>query len=165
MQIEKYQNVINVDINIWDDFDDNENKIYQDKTYITYAYIESSSTTESGVAEKSLSNNESLSILQFLKDKLVSSKIITDEDLFIHYFIAGNNLKGIIPFSNFFKGLVNVNNKTKSFFHYQRYELCFKNLTHEKLDNKVLPFLQSSKLDFLNCKNGKNYQLNIYSES
>ena len=53
----------------------------------------------------------------------------------------------------------------KFYFHYQRYELCFKNLTHEKLDNKVLPFLQSSKLDFLNCKNGKNYQLNVYGES
>lgn len=132
MQIEKYQNVINVDINIWDDFDDNENKIYQDKTYITYAYIESSSTTESGVAEQLLSNDESLSILQFLKDKLVSSKIVTDEDLFIHYFIAGENLKSTTLLSKFFPCLTaTVHNKTKSPFHYVRYELCFKNLTHE----------------------------------
>ena len=55
MQIDECSsyNVIDVGINIWDDFDGNENKVYQDKTYTTYAYIESSSTTESGVAEKS----------------------------------------------------------------------------------------------------------------
>ena len=59
MQIDECSsyNVIDVEINIWDDFDGNENKVYQDQTYTTYAYIESSS--------ESLSNDEQLSILQF----------------------------------------------------------------------------------------------------
>lgn len=156
MQIDECSsyNVIDVEINIWDDFDGNENKVYQDKTYTTYAYIESSS--------ESLSNDEQLSILQFLKESLVNNQVFADDDLFIHYFIAGENLNFIISLSKF---IHTIRNKTKSPFHYERYELCFKNLTHEKLDNHVLPFLQSSELDLINCKSGNNYKLNIYSES
>ena len=97
---------------------------------------------------------------------MVNNKIVTDEDLFIHYFIACENIKSTTLLSKFFPCLTaTVHNKTKSPFHYERYELCFKNLTHEKLDNYVLPFLQSSELDLINCKNGNNYKLNIYSES
>lgn len=51
----------------------------------------------------------------------------------------------------------------QSAFHYKRYELCFKHLTHEQLDNQILPFLQSSNLDFI--EDDVHFHLNIYSES
>ena len=154
MSIEKCSHIIDVYINIWDDFDENINKVYRHKTYTTYAYIESSS--------QSLSNDEKLFILQFLKERLVNNQVFADKDLFVHYFIAGENLNFITLLSKF---IHTIRNKTKSPFHYERYELCFKNLTHENLDNHVLPFLQSSELDLINCKNGNHYKLNIYSES
>lgn len=166
------KDVINIDINIWDEFDEQIGKKYHNKTYTTYAYIESSShanvkdEADIGVAEHALSNDESLSILHFLKDKLVENKIVTDEDLFIHYFITGENLKSTTLLSKFFEFFTaTASNKVKLPFHYERYELCFKNLTHEQLDNEVLPFLQSSNLDFVNYNNGTIYQLNVYSES
>ena len=43
MPVEQNKKTVVLDINIWDDFDDSENKIYQNKLYKTYAYIELSS--------------------------------------------------------------------------------------------------------------------------
>ena len=43
MTVKQNKESVTLDINIWDNFDDSENKTYQDKLYKTYAYIESSS--------------------------------------------------------------------------------------------------------------------------
>lgn len=156
---------LDIDINIWDDFDDNENRIYQNKLYKTYAYIESSSIP--------LSKEIELFILQHLKEHLVSNQVLLDSDMFIHYFIAGSesnnqsNKSGLL--SKFLNLITNESvrmcnaKQEQSIFYYKRYELCFKHLTHEQLDNQILPFLQSSNLDFM--KDDVHFHLNIYSES
>lgn len=156
---------LDIDINIWDDFDDNENKIYQNKLYKTYAYIESSSIP--------LSKEIELFILQHLKEHLVSNQVLLDSDMFIHYFIAGGESKNQSGKSGLLSKFLNLitndsvrmcnAKQMQSIFHYKRYELCFKHLTHEQLDNQILPFLQSSNLDFM--KDDVHFHLNIYSES
>lgn len=156
---------LDIDINIWDDFDDNENRIYQNKLYKTYAYIESSSIP--------LSKEIELFILQHLKEHLVSNQVLLDSDMFIHYFIAGSESNNQSNKSELLSKFLNlITNESvrmcnakqeQSIFYYKRYELCFKHLTHEQLDNQILPFLQSSNLDFM--KDDVHFHLNIYSES
>lgn len=162
MTVEQNKEIVTLDINIWDDFDDNENRIYQDKLYKTYAYIESSSIP--------LSKELELFILQHLKEHLVSNQVLLDSDMFIHYFIAGsesNNQSGLLSkllnlITNESVRMCNVKQE-QSIFHYKRYELCFKHLTHNQLDDQILPFLQSSNLDFIN--DDGHFHLNVYSES
>ena len=162
MTVEQNKETVTLDINIWDDFDDNENKTYQDKLYKTYAYIESSSIP--------LSKELELFVLQQLKEHLVKNQVLLDSDMFIHYFVAGsesNNKSGLL--SKFLNLITNDSvrmqntKQEQSVFHYKRYELCFKHLTHEQLDNQILPFLQSSNLDFI--KDDTCFHFNIYSES
>lgn len=165
MTVELNKETVVLDINIWDDFEDNENKIYQNKLYKTYAYIESSSIP--------LSKEIELFILQQLKEHLVKNQVLLDSDMFIHYFIAGsesNNQSGKSGLlSKFFNLIINdqlvmrSEKREQSVFHYKRYELCFKHLTHNQLDEQILPFLQSSNLDFI--KDDVHFHLNIYSES
>jgi hypothetical protein len=165
MTVELNKETVVLDINIWDDFEDNENKIYQNKLYKTYAYIESSSIP--------LSKEIELFILQQLKEHLVKNQVLLDSDMFIHYFIAGsesNNQSGKSGLlSKFFNLIINdqlvmrSEKREQSIFHYKRYELCFKHLTHNQLDEQILPFLQSSNLDFI--KDDVHFHLNIYSES
>lgn len=165
MTVEQNKETVTLDINIWDDFDDSENKIYQNKLYKTYAYIESSSIP--------LSKELELFILQQLKERFVKNQVLLDSDMFIHYFVAGgesNNQSGKSGLLSKFLNLI-INDSVRmcnakqeqSIFHYKRYELCFKHLTHEQLDNQILPFLQSSNLDFI--KDDVHFHLNIYSES
>lgn len=161
MTVEQNQETVTLDINIWDDFDDNENKTYQDKLYKTYAYIESSSTP--------LSKELELFILQQLKEHLVKNQVLLDSDMFIHYFVAGsesNNQSGKSGLLNLITNdqlVMQGEKQEQSIFHYKRYELCFKHLTHKQLDNQILPFLQSSNLDFI--KDDVYFHLNVYSES
>lgn len=165
MTVKQNKESVTLDINIWDDFNDNENKIYQNKLYKTYAYIESSSIP--------LSKEIELFILQQLKEHLVKNQVLLDSDMFIHYFIAGsesNNQSGKSGLlSKFFNLIINdqlvmrSEKREQSVFHYKRYELCFKHLTHNQLDEQILPFLQSSNLDFI--KDDVHFHLNIYSES
>lgn len=165
MTVELNKETVVLDINIWDDFEDNENKIYQNKLYKTYAYIESSSIP--------LSKEIELFILQQLKEHLVKNQVLLYSDMFIHYFIAGsesNNQSGKSGLlSKFFNLIINdqlvmrSEKREQSVFHYKRYELCFKHLTHNQLDEQILPFLQSSNLDFI--KDDVHFHLNIYSES
>lgn len=165
MKVEQNKETVTLDINIGDDFDDSENKIYQDKLYKTYAYVESSSIP--------LSKEIELFILQHLKEHLVSNQVLLDSDMFIHYFVAGSesnnqsNKSGLL--SKFLNLITNDSvrmcnaKQEQSIFHYKRYELCFKHLTHKQLDNQILPFLQSSNLDFI--EDDVHFHLNIYSES
>lgn len=157
MTVEQNKETVVLDINIWDDFDDNENKIYQNKLYKTYAYVESPSIP--------LSKEIELFVLQQLKEHLVKNQVLLDSDMFIHYFIAGsesNHQSGKSGlFSQFFK--FTTSDKKQSPFHYKRYELCFKHLTHEQLNDQILPFLKSSDLDFI--KDDVHFHLTIYSES
>ena len=165
MTVEQNKETVTLDINIWDDFDDNENKIYQNKPYKTYAYIESSSIP--------LSKELELFILQQLKEHLVKNQVLLDSDMFIHYFVAGsesNNKYGKSGLLSKFLNLITNESvrmcnakQEQSIFYYKRYELCFKHLTHEQLDNQILLFLQSSNLDFI--KDNVHFYLNIYSES
>lgn len=163
--VEQNKEIVTLDINIWDDFDDSENKIYQDKLYKTYAYVESSSIP--------LSKELELFVLQQLKEHLVKNQVLLDSDMFIHYFVAGNksnNQSGKSGFLSKFLNLITNDSvrmqntkQEQSVFHYKRYELCFKHLTHEQLNNQILPFLQSSSLDFI--EDDVHFYLNIYSES
>lgn len=162
MTAKQNKEAVTLDINIWDDFDDNENKTYQDKLYKTYAYIESSSIP--------LSKEMELFILQQLKEHLVKNQVLLDLDMFIHYFIAGiesNNQSGLLSklLNLITNDSVRMQNakQEQSVFHYKRYELCFKHLTHNQLDEQILPFLQSSNLDFI--KDNIYFHLNFYSES
>lgn len=165
MTVELNKETVVLDINIWDDFEDNENKIYQNKLYKTYAYIESSSIP--------LSKEIELFILQQLKEHLVKNQVLLDSDMFIHYFVANsesNNQSGKSGLLSKFWNLITNDQlvmrsekQEQSVFHYKRYELCFKHLTHEQLDNQIVPFLQSSNLDFI--KDDVHFHLNIYSES
>ena len=162
MTVKQNKEAVTLDINIWDDFDDNENKTYQDKLYKTYAYIESSSIP--------LSKELELFVLQQLKEHLVKNQVLLDSDMFIHYFIAGiesNNQSGLLSklLNLITNDSVRMQNakQEQSVFHYKRYELCFKHLTHNQLDEQILPFLQSSNLDFI--KDDAHFNLNIYSES
>lgn len=162
MTVKQNKEAVTLDINIWDDFDDNENKTYQDKLYKTYAYIESSSIP--------LSKELELFVLQQLKEHLVKNQLLLDSDMFIHYFIAGiesNNQSGLLSklLNLITNDSVRMQNakQEQSVFHYKRYELCFKHLTHNQLDEQILPFLQSSNLDFI--KDDAHFNLNIYSES
>ena len=141
MTVEQNKETVVLDINIWDDFNDSENKIYQNKPYKTYAYIESSSIP--------LSKEIELVILQQLKEHFVKNQVLLDSDMLIHYF---ND-----------QSIMRIEKQEQSVFHYQRYELCFKHLTHNQLDDQILPFLQSSNLDFV--KDDTCFHLNIYSES
>lgn len=162
---EENDETVTLDINIGDDFDDNENKIYQNKLYKTYAYIESSSIP--------LSKELELFILQQLKERFVKNQVLLDSDMFIHYFVAGsesNNQSGKSGLLSKFLNLITNDSvrmqnakQEQSVFHYKRYELCFKHLTHEQLYNQILPFLQSSNLDFI--KDDTCFHFNIYSES
>lgn len=162
MTVKQNKEAVTLDINIWDDFDDNENKTYQDKLYKTYAYIESSSIP--------LSKELELFVLQQLKEHLVKNQVLLDSDMFIHYFIAGiesNNQSGLLSklLNLITNDSVRMQNakQEQSVFHYKRYELCFKHLTHNQLDEQILPFLQSSNLDFI--KDNIYFHLNFYSES
>lgn len=141
MTVEQNKETVVLDINIWDDFNDSENKIYKNKPYKTYAYIESSSIP--------LSKEIELVILQQLKEHFVKNQVLLDSDMLIHYF---ND-----------QSIMRIEKQEQSVFHYQRYELCFKHLTHNQLDDQILPFLQSSNLDFV--KDDTCFHLNIYSES
>lgn len=112
-------------------------------------------------------------VLQQLKEHLVKNQVLLDSDMFIHYFIAGsesNNQSGKSGLlSKFFNLIINdqlvmrSEKREQSVFHYKRYELCFKHLTHNQLDEQILPFLQSSNLDFI--KDNIYFHLNFYSES
>ena len=167
MKIEQNKETVtlDIDINIWDDFDDNENKIYQNKLYKTYAYIESSSIP--------LSKELELFILQQLKERFVKNQVLLNSDMFIHYFVAGSESNNQSSKSGLLSKILNLitndsvrmcnAKQEQSIFHYKRYELCFKHLTHEQLDNQILPFLQSSNLDFI--EDDVHFHLNIYSES
>lgn len=164
MTVKQNKEAVTLDINIGDDFDDNENKTYQDKLYKTYAYIESSSIP--------LSKEMELFILQQLKEHLVKNQVLLDSDMFIHYFVAGsesNNQSGKSGLLSKFLNLITNDSvrmqnakQEQSVFHYKRYELCFKHLRHEQLDDQILPFLQSSNLDFI--KDDVYFYLNLYSE-
>ena len=162
MTVEQNKETVVLDINIWDDFNDSENKIYQNKPYKTYAYIESSSIP--------LSKEIELVILQQLKEHFVKNQVLLDSDMFIHYFIAGsesNHQSGLLSkFLNLItndQSIMRSEKQEQSVFHYQRYELCFKHLTHNQLDDQILPFLQSSNLYFI--KDDVHFHLNIYSAS
>lgn len=109
-------------------------------------------------------------VLQQLKEHLVKNQVLLDSDMFIHYFIAGiesNNQSGLLSklLNLITNDSVRMQNakQEQSVFHYKRYELCFKHLTHNQLDEQILPFLQSSNLDFI--KDNIYFHLNFYSES
>lgn len=112
-------------------------------------------------------------ILQQLKERFVKNQVLLDSDMFIHYFVVGSESNNQSGKSGLLSKILNLitndsvrmcnAKQEQSIFHYKRYELCFKHLTHEQLDNQILPFLQSSNLDFI--EDDVHFHLNIYSES
>lgn len=112
-------------------------------------------------------------ILQQLKERFVKNQVLLNSDMFIHYFVAGSESNNQSSKSGLLSKILNLitndsvrmcnAKQEQSIFHYKRYELCFKHLTHEQLDNQILPFLQSSNLDFI--EDDVHFHLNIYSES
>lgn len=179
MQIEEQKSnlhMMNVGINIWDDYSEEKPKFYKNKLYHTYAYveylkermningeIEYISYDELDLTQDDVFNMQK-DILIFLQNTLIQEKLIKDNESFIEIFdpLIAYDYDFTLPFWKTREGVLHKRNLENS----KRYQLFFTNLPYEKLEMDIqcaLDKFNQQKLSFK--KDNYFFNLNIYSES
>ena len=179
MQIEEQKSnlhMMNVGINIWDDYSEEKPKFYKNKLYHTYAYveylkermningeIEYISYDELDLTQDDVFNMQK-DILIFLQNTLIKEKLIKDNESFIEIFdpLIAYDYDFTLPFWKTREGVLHKRNLENS----KRYQLFFTNLPYEKLEMDIqcaLDKFNQQKLSFK--KDNYFFNLNIYSES
>ena len=179
MQIEEQKSnlhMMNVGINIWDDYSEEKPKFYKNKLYHTYAYveylkermningeIEYISYDELYLTQDDVFNMQK-DILIFLQNTLIQEKLIKDNESFIEIFdpLIAYDYDFTLPFWKTREGVLHKRNLENS----KRYQLFFTNLPYEKLEMDIqcaLDKFNQQKLSFK--KENYFFNLNIYSES
>lgn len=179
MQIEEQKSnlhMMNVGINIWDDYSEEKPKFYKNKLYHTYAYveylkermningeIEYISYDELDLTQDDVFNMQK-DILIFLQNTLIQEKLIKDNESFIEIFdpLIAYDYDFTLPFWKTREGVLHKRNLENS----KRYQLFFINLPYEKLEMDIqcaLDKFNQQKLSFV--KDNYCYILDIYSES
>ena len=179
MQIEEQKSnlhMMNVGINIWDDYSEEKPKFYKNKLYHTYAYveylkermningeIEYISYDELYLTQDDVFNMQK-DILIFLQNTLIQEKLIKDNESFIEIFdpLIAYDYDFTLPFWKTREGVLHKRNLENS----KRYQLFFTNLPYEKLEMDIqcaLDKFNQQKLSFK--KDNYFFNLNIYSES
>lgn len=180
MQMEKQKSnlhMMNVSINIWDDYSENKPNIYKNKSYHTYAYVEN-------LEERMNINNDEIKlryipydeldltkdelmnmkkdILVFFQNTLIQENLIKENESFIEIFDPLIAYDFTLPFWKTLDGI----ERKKFFENKQSYQLFFTNLPYEKLRTDIqcaLDKFNQQKLSFK--KDNYFFNLNIYSES
>lgn len=134
-----YKKIKQIDINIWDDFYDDNKSIYNNETenniQTTFAYVETSN----------IPNIENQKILSKLINVILENSLLPkDVDMELSFYDASTKYPILV--------LENQN------FLYKRWQIEFKNITHEILD-KLIEDLKKIDIFFNEVK------FNIYSES
>ena len=176
MQIDEYSHIMNVGINIWDDYSEDKPNIYKNKSYHTYAYVEdleeriningeikysSASYFEFDLTKDELMNMQK-DILVFFQKTLIQENLIKKNESFIEIFDPLIAYDFTLPFWKTPDGL----ERKKFFENKQSYQLFFTNLPYEKLKTDIksaLDRFNKQKLSFV--KDNCCYILDIYSES
>lgn len=179
MQIEEQKSnlhMMNVGINIWDDYSEEKPKFYKNKLYHTYAYveylkermningeIEYISYDELYLTQDDVFNMQK-DILIFLQNTLIQEKLIKDNESFIEIFdpLIAYDYDFTLPFWKTREGVLHKRNLENS----KRYQLFFTNLPYEKLEMDIqcaLDKFNQQKLSFK--KDNYFFNLNLYSES
>lgn len=168
--------MMNVSINIWDDYSENKPNIYKNTSYHTYAYVEdleeriningkikySSALYEELDFTKDELMNMQKDILVFFQNTLVQENLIKENESFIEIFDPLIAYDFTLPFWKTPDGL----ERKKFFENKQSYQLFFTNLPYEKLRTDIksaLDRFNQQKLSFK--KNNYFFNLNLYSES
>ena len=179
MQMEEQKSnlhMINVSINIWDDYSENNPNIYKNKSYHTYAYVEDLEERMNINGEIKLRyiphdeldlNQDELmnmkkDILVFFQKTLIQENLIKETESFIEIFDPLIAYDFTLPFWKTPEGI-----ERKKFFENKKsYQLFFTNLPYEKLKTDIksaLDKFNQQKLSFV--KDNYCFNLDIYSES
>ena len=165
-----------VSVNIWDEYSEENPSSYNNKTYDTYAYVESVSEIVNMDGKEqyikkfkeNFANDEWLDmekyILEFLQHTFIQENLIKKDESFIEIFdpVIAYNMDFTQPIWNTGDG-----KQRHQFFEDSKiYQLFFTNLPYEKLKTEIqsaLDELNKQKLSFI--KDNRCYILDIYSES
>lgn len=176
MQIDEYSHIMNVGINIWDDYSEEKPKIYKNQFYHTYAYVEyleermniNGEIKYIPYDELDLTKDEVFNmkkdILIFLQNTLIQENLIKENESFIEIFdpLIAYDYDFTLPFWKTREGVLHKRNLENS----KHYQLFFTNLPYEKLETDIqcaLDRFNKQKLSFV--KDNCCYILDIYSES
>lgn len=165
-----------VSVNIWDEYSEENPSVYNNKTYDTYAYVESVSEIlnidgkEQYIKKfkENVVNDEWLDmekhILEFLQHTFIQENLIKKDESFIEIFdpVIAYNMDFTQPIWNTVDG-----KQRRQFFEDSKiYQLFFTNLPYEKLktdSQSSFDKFNKQKLSFI--KDNCCYILDIYSES
>lgn len=165
-----------VSVNIWDEYLEENPSVYNNKTYDTYAYVESVSEIlnidgkEQYIKKfkENFVNDEWLDmekhILEFLQHTFIQENLIKKDESFIEIFdpVIAYNMDFTQPIWNTVDG-----KQRRQFFEDSKiYQLFFTNLPYEKLKTDIqssFDKFNKQKLSFI--KDNCCYILDIYSES
>lgn len=165
-----------VSVNIWDEYSEENPSAYNNKSYDTYAYVESVSEIlnidgkEQYIKKfkENFANDEWLDmekhILEFLQHTFIQENLIKKDESFIEIFdpVIAYNMDFTQPIWNTMDG-----KQRRQFFEDSKiYQLFFTNLPYEKLKTDIqsaLDKFNKQKLSFI--KDNCCYILDIYSES
>ena len=179
MQIEEQKSnlhMMNVGINIWDDYSEEKPKIYKNQSYHTYAYVEyleeriniNGEIKYIPYDELDLIKDEVFNmkkdILIFLQKTLIQENLIKENESFIEIFdpLIAYDYDFTLPFWKTREGVLHKRNLENS----KLYQLFFTNLPYEKLETDIqcaLDKFNQQKLSFK--KDNYFFNLNLYSES
>ena len=176
MQIDEYSHIMNVGINIWDDYSEEKPKIYKNQFYHTYAYVEyleermniNGEIKYIPYDELDLTKDEVFNmkkdILIFLQKTLIQENLIKENESFIEIFdpLIAYDYDFTLPFWKTREGVLHKRNLENS----KLYQLFFTNLPYEKLETDIqcaLDRFNQQKLSFK--KDNYFFNLNLYSES
>ena len=165
-----------VSVNIWDEYLEENPNVYNNKSYHTYAYVESVSEIlnidgkEQYIKKfkENFLNDEWLDmekhILEFLQHTFIQENLIKKDESFIEIFnpVIAYNMDFTQPIWN----TVDGKQRRQLFEDSKIYQLFFTNLPYEKLKTDVqssLDTFNKQKLYFIN--DTRCYILDIYSES
>lgn len=165
-----------VSVNIWDEYSEENPSVYNNKSYDTYAYVESVSEIlnidgkEQHIKKfkENFVNDEWLDmekhILEFLQHTFIQENIIKKDESFIEIFdpVIAYNMDFTQPIWNTVDG-----KQRRQFFEDSKiYQLFFTNLPYEKLKTDIKYSLDKFNKRKLSCiKDNCCYIFDIYSES
>lgn len=165
-----------VSVNIWDEYSEKNPSIYNNKSYHTYAYVESVSEIlnidgkEQHIKKfkENFANDEWLDmekhILEFLQHTFIQENLIKKDESFIEIFdpVIAYNMDFTQPIWNTVDG-----KQRRQFFEDSKiYQLFFTNLPYEKLKTDIQSALDEfNKQNLSFIKDNRCYILDIYSES
>ena len=164
-----------VSVNIWDEYSTKNPSVYNNKSYDTYAYVESVSEIlnidgkEQHIKKfkENFVNDEWLDmekhILEFLQHTFIQENLIKKDESFIEIFdpVIAYNMDFTQPIWNTVDG-----KQRRQFFEDSKiYQLFLTNLPYEKLKTDIQSSLDKFNKQKLFIRDNCCYILDIYSES